>query len=206
MMNKQKLKMTQTFEQLWNNSFPKKIPIPHLLPHYFPEQWFRIHSLPDSKRYAETKEEYELLLKRHNQIITDCFHPQTSIFIVTGNYLYGNENDSKYDMRKTLPYSFITSPILNLHKSDPIIFDDGEDNDLNYVPLHFKTTWEPNFHDDLLLKIANDEVKAFLISFEKKIIVSPYDGGIDFIIQDESFKQQLKEKYSTWLSPREDGF
>jgi hypothetical protein len=47
-----------------------------------------------------------------------------------------------------------------------------------------EVVWEQNSHDDLLLKIANDETRAFLISFEKKIIVAPYDGGLDIIIDD----------------------
>lgn len=45
----------------------------HYLVQYFTQFWFRIHSLPESKRYADTTEEYELLLNRHNEIITDCF-------------------------------------------------------------------------------------------------------------------------------------
>ena len=73
------------------------------------------------------------------------------------------------------------------------------------MPLYTQVIWEPKKHDDLLLKIANDEIEAFLISFEKNIIVAPYDGGIDFIIHDEALKQHLKEKYKDWLSPREDG-
>ena len=200
-----KLTMPKTFEQLWDSNFHNKIPISHLLPHYFPKQWLRIHSLPNSKRYAETKEEYELLLKRHNQIITDCFSCNTPIFLVCGNYLYGKENNSKYDIRKKFPYNFSCLTKLNLHETAPNIFDDGEENDLFYLPLYFKTNWEPCLFDDLLSKIANDEVKAFFISFEKNIIVAPYDGGIDFIIWDEIFKKHLKEKYKDWLSPRADG-
>jgi hypothetical protein len=50
-----------------------------------------------------------------------------------------------------------------------------------------EVVWEQNSHN-LLLKIANDETRAFLISFEKKIIVAPYDGGLDIIIDDFTLK------------------
>lgn len=65
--------MSETFEQCWNVIFPNKVPIPHVLKYYFSEFWFRIHSLAESKRYADSQAEVQLLLDRQNQIITDCF-------------------------------------------------------------------------------------------------------------------------------------
>ncbi len=44
-----------------------------------------------------------------------------------------------------------------------------------------------------------------MISFEQNIIVAPYDGGIDFIIFDEAKRNDLRNKYRDWLSPRADG-
>lgn len=197
--------MMENFQSLWNTRFPNKLPISHLFHHDFHEFWFRIHSLPESKRYAEKKEEFALLLSRHNQIITDCFGLNTPIYIVTGHYFYPESDPSKYHPKDILHYNLNSAPSINLHQAAPEIFDDGESNDLCFTSLYVQTNWQPNIHNDLLLKIADDKIKGFLISFEKNIIVAPYDGGIDFIIQDDSFKQQLKEKYRDWLSSRADG-
>lgn len=161
--------------------------------------------MPESKRYADTQNERLLLLDRQNQIITDCFGLDTSIYLVTGNYFTLDYFRSKYDRRKIISYNLIESPSINLHQIDPEYFDDGDENDGCFMPLYTQVIWEPKKHDDLLLKIANDEIEAFLISFEKNIIIAPYDGGIDFIIHDEALKQHLKEKYKDWLSPRGDG-
>ncbi|WP_288402765.1 hypothetical protein [uncultured Acinetobacter sp.] len=163
--------MQNSFQSQWNSQFPNKIPISQLLKHYFTQSWFRIHSLPESKRYADTAAEYELLLNRHNEIITDCFGENTSIFIISGHYFSQSSNNEDYFFR---PYSI-------------------------------ETTWQSNQHNNLLKKIADDEIRAFMISFEQNIIVAPYDGGIDFIIFNDAKRQALRDKYKDWLSQREDG-
>ena len=76
---------------------------------------------------------------------------------------------------------------------------------LYFRPCSVKVAWQANEHNDLLKKIADDEVRAFMISFEQNIIVAPYDGGIDFIIFDKTKRNALRDKYKDWLSPREDG-
>ena len=197
--------MTEPIEQLWNEHFPNKAPLPYVFKFYFSKSWFRIHSLPESKRYADTKEEELLLLDRQNRIIIDCLGLHTPVYLVTGNPFTPNYFPHEHDRRKIISYNLAEAPSINLHTIDPTYFDDGEKNDSCFMPLYTQIIWKPHQHDDLLLKIANDEIKAFLISFEKKIMVAPYDGGIDFIIWDESLKQQLKEKYKAWLSSRADG-
>ena len=105
--------MNHSFQSQWDTHYPNKLPISYDLVQNFPQFWFRIHSLPESKRYADTA----------------------------------------------------------------------------------AVTWQMNQHNDLLKKIADDEIRAFMISFERKIIVAPYDGGIDFIIFDEKKRKYLKNKY-----------
>jgi hypothetical protein len=68
-----------------------------------------------------------------------------------------------------------------------------------------KTVWGPNEHDDILKEIAVDSIRAFFVSFDKNIIVAPYDGGIDFVLKDSLTKENYKNKYKQWLSYREDG-
>ncbi|WHR57324.1 DUF3885 domain-containing protein [Acinetobacter haemolyticus] len=197
--------MSTSFQSQWDQLYPNKLPFSHLLKHYFPQYWFRIHSLPESKRYANTPEEYELLLNRHNEIITDCFGENTSIFIVSGHYFSQSSNDEYYEPVFVLPpYLVHAEKGINLKQVNPEDFyEEGED--YFFRPYSIETTWQPNTHDELLKKIADDEVRAFMLSFEQNIIVAPYDGGIDFIIFDDVKRQALRDKYKDWLSPREDG-
>lgn len=196
--------MQNSFQSQWDSQFPNKIPISQLLKHYFPHSWLRIHSLPESKRYADTPAEYELLLNRHNEIITDCFGENSSIFIVSGHYFTFSRNIKAYDPAFILPYKFNLEEEINLKQLNPEDYDDDEEDSF-FRPYSIETTWQTNQHNELLIKIADDEVRAFMLSFEQNIIVAPYDGGIDFIIFNEAKRNALRDKYKDWLSPREDG-
>ena len=59
------------FIDYWNKEYPGSYPINHELKWIYPDRWFRIHSLPDSKRYAESADEYKIILERQNQLIND---------------------------------------------------------------------------------------------------------------------------------------
>ncbi|MCU7697536.1 hypothetical protein OD757_09905 [Acinetobacter sp. AYS6] len=148
----------------------------------------------------------DILLKHQNQIIDDCLSSGSSIFIVSGNSFIDKSQVPIYDQVSKLNYDFTTVTPINLHKADPEHFDDGENNVLYFTPMFTGIIWETNIHNDLLIKIANDETRAFFISFEKNIIIAPYDGGLDLIIEDCYLKNDIKKKYSKLLSKRDDGF
>ncbi|WP_225761692.1 hypothetical protein [Acinetobacter sp. Marseille-P8610] len=196
--------MAHSFQTRWDFFYPDKLPISHYLVQNFPQFWFRIHSLPESKRYANNPEEYELLLNRQNKIITDCLGIGTSIFIVSGHYFTASRNNKAYDPIFRLNYQFHLEQEINLTQANPEYYE-GEDEDHFFRPCTVEVTWQTNKHNDLLKKIADDELRAFMISFEQNIIVAPYDGGIDFIIFDKAKRNDLRNKYQDWLSPRADG-
>lgn len=188
--------MNDSFDQIWKINFPSKVPIPDLFKFYFSKSWLRIHSFQDSKRYAETKKDHQNLLTLQNKIISDCFGKNTPIFIVAGHY-----SPIIYNLEEKALYDWLSAKEINLHAIDPENFDD---KDLNYTPKYIQTIWETNRYNILLKKIANDETKAFFISFEKQIIIAPYDGGLDLIIQDDDLRKQLECKYHNFLSLRID--
>ncbi|HAV4997553.1 TPA: hypothetical protein JIY88_11060 [Acinetobacter nosocomialis] len=196
--------MTNSFINQWKFFYPNKLPISHYFRQYFSQFWFRIHSLPESKRYADTPAEYELLLNRHNQIIDDCFDSNASIFIVTVHYFSQSDNNKIYDPTLRLKYEFHPEKEINLTQANPEYYDDDEEDHF-YRPYSINEIWKKNEHNDLLKKIANDEVRAFMISFEQNIIIAPYDGGIDLIIFNDAKRNELINKYQDWLSPRADG-
>lgn len=196
--------MAHSFQSQWDFYYPNKLPISDYLVQDFPQFRFRIHSLPKSKRYADTAAEYALLLDRHNRIITDCFGTDTSIFIVSGHYFTLSRNKKVYDPAFMLKYQFHLEQEINLTQANPEYYD-GEDEEHFFRPCTVEVTWQTNQHNELLRKIADDELRAFMISFEQNIIVAPYDGGIDFIIFDEAKRNDLRNKYLDWLSSREDG-
>lgn len=72
----------EEFQRFRTEDYPETPPINYLFKHHLKSRRLRIHSLPESKRYAETKEERAILLHRQNAIIDDLVGQNTEIKIV----------------------------------------------------------------------------------------------------------------------------
>ena len=193
----------EEFENLWFLNYSSTLPISHAFKHEYTDRWFRIHSLPDSRRYAENDEDWFCLLNRQNEIISDIFYTNPKVFLVTGEYTYGEpgvhitENDAVFNS-----YKFQKLNSIDLCKTDSDNYDEGQ----FYLPAFAETIWRHGRHDMLLREIAKDNARAFFVSFDLNVIAAPYDGGVDFILEDDSTKNFYKNKYKQYLSLREDGF
>jgi hypothetical protein len=193
----------EQFNTFWKANYPDTIPIPYYFKQDYADRWFRIHSLPASKRYADTEEEWKILLDRHNKIITDLLGDNSPVLLVTGdNSSEGvTELHPLENVNSIAGINFISLEPLDLNKLRPGEYDKGE----FYKPVFSEQTWQPKLFDNLLKDIADDQLKAFFISINNNCIVAPYDGGIDLILKDEKTKNIYKEKYKEWLPAREDG-
>ena len=191
------------FHKLWALTYPKTVQISHLFKHDYSDRWFRIHSLPQSKRYADNENEWAILLSRQNTIITDLFGLDTNIFLVTGEYDFDNGEKNHIETQQEIlkEYSFTQLDTIDLYDLNPSGYDKGQ----IYKPAFAETIWKPKQHDKLLREIGEENTRAFFVSFDKNIIVAPYDGGVDFILKDSVTKDFYKQKYKDWLSEREDG-
>src|SRR5215208_4167866 len=68
----------------WGEHFPGSAPVGFMLRQIYDERWLRIHSLPESKRYADTVGEYAELLRRHNQVATDALGDGSRCYLIEG--------------------------------------------------------------------------------------------------------------------------
>ncbi|MBK8804028.1 MAG: hypothetical protein IPN71_18625 [Fibrobacteres bacterium] len=195
--------VAESFKELWSLAFPNTPPINHLLKHLIPEKWLRIHSLPESKRYAENAEEFEIILSRQNEVATDILGESANIYIVTGEFHWDNQSDNapQYDdiLKK---YDLCDLDAIDLFRLDPNEYEENQ----TFTPAIGTVIWEPHKHDELLLEVAKDRSHAFFVSFDKQSIFAPYDGGADFIVKDEITRDYYKNKYKMYLSAREDGY
>lgn len=57
----------------WQLNWPDCPPVGHELKRFYASRWVRFHSLPESKRYADTPAEYDSLLHRHNTVLSALF-------------------------------------------------------------------------------------------------------------------------------------
>jgi hypothetical protein len=172
------------FKDFWAKNYPESPPINYFFQANFQNRWLRIHSLPGSKRYANTPDEWTILLERQNTVIADLI-PQNTVIQIVINYI---EIDSylfkKYDMDNIGVF---------VDKVAEAVFQS----------FSFETIWQTNKLNDLLKQVADDSVRAFIIGSE--CLISPYDGGMNLVYKDTATRDFYKIKYKNWLSEREDG-
>lgn len=156
----------------------------YLLRTRYEQQWIRIHSLPDSKRYPDTDEERTILLNRHREVSSD---------VIGG------------------PCKIIASWFWD-HTAGPLTAKISVEYSDDYYESTKRNScgseWPLLGFDDLILKIANDEIRSFSIyACNTGNIYAPYDGGADLIIPDETLYAKLKDKYYKlgYLSHHPDG-
>lgn len=190
----------EQFKSYWDNNYPNSLPIGHELKHSFNERWFRIHSLPESKRYAETHEEEEIILERQNEIISDVFGQGQEFYILIGLYTNDLATEQYLDELNWDLFEHVVD--IPLHKVRP---DEYEEDPTFYQVFLSKEVWRTDKHNELLLKLANDEIRATFISTQNGRIINPYDGGADIILENTTTMEAFKRRYSNWLSEREDG-
>ncbi len=172
----------QAFEQFWAKKYPETPPINYLFKHNLPERWVRFHSLPESKRYAETKAEWDILLQRQNDIIDYLISQNAEIKVVINSISSGHFLFQMFDFENI----------------GVLIHDE-----MTFQSFVTETTWQSGGLNPLLMEIADDSIRAFVIAPD--CIVAPYDGGVDVILKNIDAKNELKNIFSDWLSQREDG-
>ena len=192
----------EQFDMFWTSIYPDTIPISYRFRDDYPDRWFRIHSLPQSKRYADNESEWNTLLTRQNQLITDLLGDDSNNIIVTGEFNWGERVPFITDEEEVFKsYSFTRLDNIDLYKLIPDDYDKGE----IYRPAFAETIWKQNKHDKLLREIAVDNVRVFFASIDKNILIAPYDGGIDIVMKDTMTRDIFRLKYKDWLSEQEDG-
>lgn len=191
------------FKNFWGSRYPETVPISHYFKHVYSDRWFRVHSLPQSKRYANNEQEWSIILQMQNQIITDLIGENSYFLLVTGEHWMKGYTElhpiAEVASIKQIP--FILLDKIDLNKFIPDEYEIG----MFYRPMFSEQIWVPQKFDNLLRDISDDNLRAFFISIENELIIVPYDGGIDFIVKNKAMKEVYTRKYASLLSVRQDG-
>ncbi|WP_420552256.1 DUF3885 domain-containing protein [Tenacibaculum aiptasiae] len=191
--------MTESeFIDFWKKEYPESLPINHELKTIYPDRWFRIHSLPKSKRYAENENEYKIILNRQNQLIDDLIGDKSEVAISFGLYQWDSINDNYKKLTEFGEFQKVLR--IDLQKERPKEYEDEM-----YFDIYIKTeNWESGKRDQILKSIADDKIRAMFVSPSRKCIIAPYDGGVDVIVDSTEKRDTLKIKYKDWLPDRKD--
>lgn len=193
----------EEFKIFWTSNYPDTIPIGHHFRHDYADRWFRIHSLPDSRRYPSGPKDWDILLSRQNTILTDLITNGSPFALVTGEFYIEGYTDSSAtnETASVKPFAFTRLEPIDLHLHDPVNYEKGQ----IYTLMFTEQVWSHHKYDEILRDVAEDNLRVFFVSICNNYIVAPYDGGMDIILRDSSTRDLYKERYRQWLSFRDDG-
>ncbi len=172
----------------------------HVLRHGLSKRWLRVHSLPESKRYAETDAEYVELLRRHNEVALDLLGQDETAFLYLHHWGTAADFSAAYSRFPwaTALESYETTTAV---RSRPDLAP-AEDPCI----AGFSIRWSPHAWDGMLRDVADDRVPSVvLVNPKTGEAYAPYDGGADLFLAHSGRIATLATRWSAWLSKRPDG-
>jgi hypothetical protein len=191
----------EKFREFWQSNFDQAYPVGYMLRQVYQKRWFRIHTLPNSKRYAETEPEVETILNRHNHIITQLVGNDSSFLLVTTGFsldeVIGYPSDELACIGQSSAEFALRVPIHEIHDEDgPHYYDIW----LSHL------TWKSGLLDPLLRLVADDQTRNIgIVNPHPPALYFPYDGGGDVILSSVSARDRMREQYRDWLSSHPSG-
>ncbi|MCZ9349631.1 hypothetical protein ACH4NS_11150 [Streptomyces mutabilis] len=185
---------------LWRERRPAGPPIAHGFRSRYPDHWVRFHTLPGSKRYPETEDEYATVLERHNAILDELF-TGTDVFVVTADWAGTPDGPAHHpEPRRTLhprgihwwTESDTADPDPDFHVHTRLYAD--------------RRPWRPGCVDELLRAVADDRLAdVFLADTGFRRMHHPYDGGADVVLTTPDERDRLRDRHEEWLSDHPTG-
>lgn len=175
--------LTTAWRTRWGRS-----PIAYQLRGWHADRWVRFHSLPGSKRYAETEEECEIILDRHHRVLAEL-GAQEDLYVVAA-YFEDEKGRVSPDPRHPGAVPWLT-----------IEPDDNSPYEIAARLYASMTRFDRQTLDPLLRGVADDELSGVIIApLDLRWLYHPYDGGADVIAPTAHDRDILKNRHTDWLS------
>ncbi len=187
-------------DDFWTQRLGATSPIAHCFRDVFRDRWVRFHSLPDSKRYAESESEWETLLERHNTIIAELTNDGSQLDLLTTN---GSASATPGS-----PDVEVCELGLLAEHWRTVAMHEIESNSDPYYWHIFRSpiTWRPNALDKVIRLVANDRIwNVMVLDPVDSWLLHPYDGGMDVILGSTGERDKLSNSFASWRSSRSDG-
>jgi len=197
------------FQDFWVNNYGDIPPLAHILREkFFTDKWFRVHSLPDSKRYADSDNETQIILNRQNTLISDLLGDSQAYLLL----FY-----AIYESPESVRFNQIPDIVLLDNIRLDIVLPEIYEGECYFVAGFVSKIWKATSIDTFLEKVANDEkvvdfdacecdlYRILIININRNRIIAPYDGGVDIFLNTQCERDFFKSKYKDWLSTHERG-
>jgi hypothetical protein len=192
------------FEASWRRHYPHHHPVGYMMRWGGAEHWLRFHSLPSSKRHADTHQERQILLARQNELAKEVLGADATCWLVQACWVtpegmidYANELDPFRACRE-----FKLTFAWRFRASDEVKTSDEDEDPREHfwdiqAGLH---QWKNGVFDELLLAIADERAAPTLwFSSVTGSVFAPYDGGIDLFLPAVSMVERLASAHRDWL-------
>lgn len=187
-------------DDYWTTCFANATPLAHLLRGQCGDRWVRFHSLPQSKRYAETEEEWATLLHRHNSVLGQLCSNGRTLQVLTSNWSATSEPDGPPEELRALSLAAEVWRSLPMHESE----EDETDPWFLHV-FHSPVVWQPGALDDIIRLVADDVLRNVMILDPTDTwLLHPYDGGMDVIARSQEQRARISRDLASWRSRRSD--
>ena len=174
-------------QDVWSAFYDDQVPLAYQLRQRNQELWFRIHSLPESKRYAENESETREILHRHNTVASEILGEGALCVWFVPDYVFHRKSSTFGE--------FVGN-----------WFCDYEDDSAQITLFAALISWQHRRFDAVLRLVADDVVRyVSWMNLESGEIFAPYDGGADLFLNSEERRDKLHEKYKEWLSKHPQG-
>jgi hypothetical protein len=166
------------------SEFEACYPVPFLMKEYRQDWWFRIHSLPDSKRYPTTTEDWAVLMLRHQELADAVLTAGSRCRIL-------------YSQRATAPFPQDALPAIDWKHFRSV----GEDEDrLACWAASIQWRFE-DFAEVVRKKVEDQIVHVAFHSLQTDSLYCPYDGGADVFSLNTEFLAAIRSRFRGWRSP-----
>ena len=183
----------QALSALWRTRWGGS-PVANELPARHADRWVRFHSLPESKRYAETEEEYGVVLGRHRCVLAELGARQ-GLYVIAGYFA-----DARVGASPDPRVHPGAVPWLTIEPSERSYFE---------IPLTLwvaRASFDGHALDPLLRRVADDDLDNVIIAPpDLKWLYHPYDGGADVIAPTVQERDALRRRHADWLSAHPSG-
>ncbi|GAA0940810.1 DUF3885 domain-containing protein [Nonomuraea longicatena] len=184
----------------WREKWPDCPPIGHELKAYYCSRWVRFHSLPQSKRYADTPAEYDVILQRHNTVLTELFDGR-EVLVVT----VAGTGESALVEPLEHPEPLTLNPGAQRWMTATDYKEDEEFPFYSHL-LVTQQSWRTGALDPLLRAVADDVVAGVLVTdLQMSQVYHPYDGGADCVLESPGARNRLEAAHGEWLSSHPHG-
>lgn len=173
--------------RLWDEKWPGCSKLPYEIRRER-DRWARFHALPGSKRYPGTAVEYEIVLHRHNTVLTELAAGSSEVLVMTAGYSQSHLPERSAATTAVHPGAWHWTSV-------PI---HGSDQHLHlYVS---RVRWTPGLVDPLLRLVADDAIADVLVTDAGLAwLYHPYDGGMDVVTSSPADRDALRERHRDWL-------